>query len=146
MNEKSNVLFLCTGNSCRSQMAEGFLRHLAAEQFDAYSAGTEPAAEVHPLAVRVMAEIGIDISQQSPKGLKPYLGALPVRHLVVVCDGANDSCPRTWPGVLHRHYWPFPDPARLTGDADVVLAGFREVRDQIRQRIELWLEDPDATH
>jgi arsenate reductase len=144
MNDKPNVLFLCTGNSCRSQMAEGLLRHMAGERFEVYSAGTEPAANTHPLAIRVMSELGIDISQQEPKGLKPLLGSLPVRHAIIVCDGANQTCPRIWPGVLHRHYWPFYDPAQLTGDDDTVLAGFREVRDQIRERLAAWLQDPDA--
>lgn len=145
MNDKHNVLFLCTGNSCRSQMAEGFLRYFAGDQFEVYSAGTNPVEATHPLAIKVMAEVGIDISQQGPKGLKQYLGKLPVRHAVVVCDGANDSCPRIWPGMLHRHYWPFTDPAKLTGDEETVLAGFRAVRDQIRERIEKWLADPDAS-
>jgi arsenate reductase len=144
MDQRHNVLFLCTGNSCRSQMAEGWLRHLAGDSFAAYSAGTEPAGQTHPLAVRVMAEAGIDISQQQPKSLKQYLGKLPVRHMVVVCSGADESCPRIWPGVLHRHFWPFEDPAALTGLEEEVLAGFRQVRDQIRARIEAWLRDPDA--
>ena len=89
METKPNVLFLCTGNSCRSQMAEGFLRTYGDGKFNVYSAGTDPAASVNPLAVEVMAEKGIDISQQEPKSVSQFLGPLPVRHLVIVCDGAN---------------------------------------------------------
>ena len=139
MPAKHNILVLCTGNSCRSQMAEGFLRHHAGQQFDVYSAGTDPAAQVHPLAVQVMGEKGIDIGAQRPKSIKEYLGKLPIRFLIVVCDTADQACPRVFPGVLHRLFWPFEDPARLEGDPDTVLAGFRKVRDQIEARIRAWL-------
>ena len=91
---KPIVLILCTGNSCRSQMAEGFLHHYQPENFEPHSAGTQPQAEVHPLAVKVMAEAGIDISGQKPKNLNTYLGRAPVRHLLIVCDKANGTCPR----------------------------------------------------
>jgi len=134
-----NVLFLCTGNSCRSQMAEGLLRHHAGDRFNVYSAGTDPAERVHPLAVQVMSELGIDISNQRPKGVKEYLGKLQIRYLIIVCGGADESCPRVFPGVLHRLFWPFDDPAQLTGDDDEVLAGFRRVRDEIDQRLREWL-------
>ena len=136
---KHNVLFLCTGNSCRSQMAEGFLRHLAGARFEVYSAGTDPADRVHPLAVQVMAETGIDISGQRPKGVKEFLGRMPIRYLIIVCDGADESCPRIFPGVLHRLFWPFADPARFEGQPEEVLEGFRRVRDEIRQQVESWL-------
>ena len=91
MDTKPNVLFLCTGNSCRSQMAEGFLRELSSDRFSAYSAGTDPAESVHPLAVTVMAEKGIDISQQQPTNVSNYLGRLAVRHLIIVCAGAMNA-------------------------------------------------------
>jgi len=137
---KPHVLVLCTGNSCRSQMAEGFLRALAGDRFEVHSAGTRPAEAVHPLAVQVMAEAGIDISAQQPKSVQAYLGRLQVAHLIIVCDGANEECPRIFPGVLlHRHFWPFDDPARFTGTDEQVLTGFRRVRDEIRDRIEAWL-------
>ena len=137
---KPNVLVLCTGNSCRSQMAEGFLRALAGDQFEVHSAGTQPAETVHPLAVQVMAEAGIDISAQQPRSVQAYLGQLQVAHLIIVCDGANKECPRIFPGVLlHRHFWPFDDPARSTGTDEQVLTGFRRVRDEIRHKIEAWL-------
>jgi len=137
---KPNILVLCTGNSCRSQMAEGFFRHLAGDRFEVYSAGTRPAERVHPLAVQVMAEAGIDISAQQPTAVKQYLGRLHITHLTIVCDGANEECPRIFPGVLlHRHFWPFDDPARFTGTDEQILAGFRRVRDEIRDKIKAWL-------
>jgi arsenate reductase len=120
-------------------MAEGFLRQLAGDQFDVYSAGTRPAERVHPLAVQVMAEAGADISAQQPTAVHKYLGRLQITHLIIVCDGANEECPRIFPGVLHRHFWPFDDPARLTGTEDEIVAGFRRVRNEIRHKIENWL-------
>ena len=99
MQKKQNVLFLCTGNSCRSQMAEGLLRHLAGERFEALSAGLEPGKEVHPLAIQVMAEIGIDISSQQPKAVDVYLGKTMIHYLIIVCNKAQSTCPRIWPGL-----------------------------------------------
>jgi arsenate reductase len=139
MANKPNILILCTGNSCRSQMAEGLLRHFAGDMFNVYSAGTDPKQEVHPLAVRVMAEIGIDISQQRPKDLKEYLGKLGVQHLMIVCDRANQTCPAVWPMMRERHYWPFDDPATFVGPEEETLAEFRRVRDEIKQRLLIWL-------
>ena len=129
--DKPRVLFLCTGNSCRSQMAEGFLRKYAGGRFEVHSAGTLPKDEVHPLAVRVMQEAGIDISRQRPKGIDKYLGREAVRHLLIVCDNANKSCPRVWPGTFTRTYMPFDDPAEAEGDEEERLAAFRRVRDEI---------------
>jgi arsenate reductase len=137
---KQNVLILCTGNSCRSQMAEGFLRSLAGDRFDVYSAGTEPKGEVHPVAVQVMAEIGVDISEQRPKGLHVYFGRLPVHCLIVVCSSANETCPRFFPGLSERVYWPFDDPAEFKGPPEDRLAEFRQVRDEIRERLVEWLK------
>lgn len=139
METKPNVLFLCTGNSCRSQMAEGFLRHLGGDRFDVFSAGTDPAERVHPLAMRVMSERGVDISAQRPKGVKEYLGKFPIRYLIIVCGGADESCPRIFPGVLHRLFWPFDDPAKFEGSGEELLAGFRRVRDEIEQKLSDWL-------
>lgn len=136
---KPNVLFLCTGNSCRSQMAEGLLRKHGGDRFEVHSAGTDPAAEVHPLAVEVMRELGVDISAQRPKGVGDLLGRLAVRHLIIVCDGANESCPRIFPGMLHRHFWPFDDPAAFRGSPEATREKFRAVRDQIDARIQEWL-------
>ena len=139
MQPKSNVLILCTGNSCRSQMAEGLLRHYAGDRFEVFSAGTDPKGEVHPLAVRVMDEIGIDISGQRPKLLERYLGRLAIQHLIIVCDGANASCPSIWPMMQQRHHWPFDDPAAFAGDEAQTLDEFRRVRDEIRERLIEWL-------
>ncbi len=141
MDTKPNVLFLCTGNSCRSQMAEGFLRAHGSDKFTAYSAGTEPAERVHPLAAQVMAEKGIDIGNQEPKNVGQYLGRLPVRHLIIVCSGANEKCPRIFPGMLHRHFWPFDDPATFVGSPEATLEMFRTVRDEIEARIRQWLKE-----
>jgi len=137
---KPNVLVLCTGNSCRSQMAEGFLRQLAGDRFQVFSAGTEPKDEVHPLAVKVMTEAGIDIARQHPRNVKEFLGRLPVRYLIIVCDGANESCPRTFPGLVERLFWPFDDPAKFQGTPEATLGEFRRVRDEIRERIVQWLQ------
>lgn len=136
-----NILVLCTGNSCRSQIAEGYLRHFAADRFDVYSAGTDPKEEVHPLAVEVMAEDGVDISGQHPKGVKEYLGRMAVRYLIIVCGGANETCPRIWPGMLHRLYWPFDDPAVFEGSPEETRNEFRRVRDEIKLRILGWLKE-----
>lgn len=135
MTSKPNILVLCTGNSCRSQIAEGYLRHFGGERFDVYSAGTEPAERVHPLAIKVMAEDGIDISDGRPKSLKTYLARLHVRYLIIVCGGANESCPRIWPGMLERLYWPFDDPAAFRGSEADTLEEFRRIRDAIKEKV-----------
>lgn len=129
------VLFLCTGNSCRSQMAEGFLHELGGDRFTALSAGTEPADRVHPMAVEVMGEKGIDISHREPKNVREYLGRLAVRHLIIVCSGANEKCPRIFPGMMNRMFWPFDDPAGQP------VQEFRRVRDEIEARIKTWLAE-----
>jgi arsenate reductase len=141
MINKPMILVLCTGNSARSQMAEGFLRKYQGESFEVASAGTEPKPQVHPLAVRVMDEIGIDISNQRPKDLKAYLGRAPVRHILIVCDRANQSCPRVWPGAFTRTFMPFDDPAAATGTEAEKLAVFRRVRDEISQAMQTWVPE-----
>jgi arsenate reductase len=141
MESKPVVLFLCTGNSARSQMAEGLLRTKAGAAFEARSAGTEPAPAVHPLAVGVMREIGVDISAQRPKAVKELLGRLPVRHLIVVCDGANKKCPRVFPGMLTRDFWQIEDPAAFDGSENDALRKFREARDEISSRLDAWLAE-----
>jgi arsenate reductase len=144
MERKPIVLILCTGNSCRSQLAEGFLRHYAADRYEIHSAGTEPKSEIHPLAVQVMAEVGIDISEQKPKPLTDYLGRVPVRHLLIVCDKAQNSCPRVWPGAFTRSYLPFDDPANFDGTPEETLTEFRRVRDLIDDAMSTW--EPHAAH
>jgi len=141
MEKKKNVLFLCTGNSARSQMAEGLLRHMASDRFEVMSAGLEPKNAVHPLAVEVMREIGIDIGAQRPKTVELYLGRVPVHYLIVVCNRAQATCPRIWPGLMdgNRYYWPLDDPAALQGSADEQLAMFRVVRDELQEKLREWI-------
>lgn len=127
------VLFLCTHNSARSQMAEGLLRHLAGGRFEVHSAGTE-ATHVRPRAIDAMREIGVDISGQESKTLERYLGE-PFEYVVTVCDDANEACP-VFPGAQNRLHWSFEDPSKATGSEEEQLAVFRRVRDEIQARIE----------
>jgi arsenate reductase len=131
--EKTKVLFLCTHNSARSQMAEGLLRNLAGNRFEVMSAGTE-ATHVRPLAVRAMDEVGIDISGQESKTLERYLGET-FDYVITVCDDANEACP-VFPGARRRLHWSFEDPAQATGSEEERRRVFQSVRDQIRERIE----------
>jgi arsenate reductase len=130
------VLFLCTHNSARSQMAEAFLRRLAGDRFEAASAGTE-ATRVHPLALRVMAEVGIDLGTHTSKTVDQLLDR-PWDYVITVCDSANERCP-LFPGWTTRLHWSFEDPSQATGSEDRRLATFRRVRDEIRTRLERWL-------
>jgi arsenate reductase len=130
---KHRVLFICTHNSARSQMAQGLLRRLGGERFEVFSAGTE-ATHVRPLAIHAMAEIGIDISGQQSKTLDRYLGE-PFDDVITVCDAANETCP-IFPGAKQRRHWSFEDPSKATGSEDEQLAVYRRVRDEIRVRIE----------
>jgi arsenate reductase len=139
-----NILVLCTGNSCRSQMAEGYLRHYAGDRFNVYSAGTDPTDRLNPVAVKVMAEDGIDISSGKPKHVKEFLGRMAVRYLIIVCGGANESCPRIFPGMSQKLYWPFDDPAAFHGSEQETLEEFRRVRDEIKNQIVPWLETEGA--
>lgn len=124
---------MCTHNSARSQMAEGLLRHLTGDRFEAYSAGTE-ATHVRPQALRVMGELGIDISGQESKTLDRYLGE-PFDYVITVCDDAKEACP-FFPGAAQRLHWSLPDPAAAEGTEDERLEVFRSVRDRLRQHIE----------
>ena len=133
---KSRVLFLCTHNSARSQMAEGLLKYLAGDRFEAYSAGTV-ATRVRPEALSVMAELGMDISGQESKTLERYLGE-PFEYVVTVCDDANESCP-VFPGARERLHWSFEDPSRAEGEGEMRLAVFRRVRDEILARVDAEL-------
>ena len=130
------VLFLCTGNSARSQIAEGLLRFLGKDDFDVFSAGSDPQG-LNPLALRVMGEIGIDISHQRSKHLDEYLGQ-DFDYVITVCDQANESCP-TFPGDPKRIHWSYPDPAAGVGDDAARYQAFRKVRDQLRERLHLWI-------
>ena len=140
----TRVLFLCTGNSARSQMAEAFLRKYAGDRFEAHSAGLEPK-NIHPLAIQVMREKGIDISNQASKGVDTYLGKALFQYLVTVCDDAEKNCPTVWPGVNQRMHWSFEDPAAFEGTDEEKLAKFREIRDKVEQRLKSWLEEQGVT-
>jgi arsenate reductase len=137
---KQRVLFLCTGNSARSQMAEAFLRKYGGDRFEPHSGGLEPKG-VNPLTIQVMKEAGIDISNQTSKGLETYLGRTHFQYLVTVCADADKNCPTVWPGVNTRMHWSFEDPARFEGTREEKLAKFREVRDLIEQRIREWVAE-----
>jgi arsenate reductase len=137
---KQNVLFLCTGNSARSLMAEALLRARAGDFFDVYSAGTDPRG-VNPLTVRVLREIGVDTAGLRSKGFKEFFGRLPLRYLIVVCSGADRTCPNVWPAACERLFWRFEDPARSEDTDDDPLDRFREVRDLIDERIQGWLAE-----
>jgi arsenate reductase (thioredoxin) len=133
---RTRVLFLCTHNSARSQMAEGLLRELGGDRFEVHSAGTE-ASLVRPLAIQVMDEIGVDISAQESKTLNRYLGD-PFDYVVTVCDEANEACP-FFPGAKERLHWSLPDPSAAEGTEEERLVVFRSVRDQIRDRVQTEL-------
>jgi arsenate reductase len=132
------VLVLCTGNSCRSQMAEGFLRKFGAGQIEVYSAGLDPKG-VNPYAVTVMKEVGIDISEQSSKHLNIFRNQT-FDYIITVCDHAAERCPSFSGGEVRLH-WPFEDPAAAVGTQEEILEHFRRIRDQIGQRILSWLDE-----
>ncbi len=134
---KPAVLFLCTGNSCRSQMAEGWLRHLAGSRFEALSAGTHPVG-LNPGAVQAMAEAGIDISRQRSKHVNDVLLPQP-EYVVTVCDRAKDTCPVIRGGTATLH-WSFDDPADAEGSDEDRATVFRRVRDEIAEKIRQWLK------
>lgn len=135
---KPVVLFLCTGNSARSQMAEALLRQLAGDRFDARSAGIAPRP-IHPLTLRVMNEIGVDISEQRSKDVREFLGRMSIAHAIIVCAKAQQHCPALYPFALETLYWPFDDPAAAEGGEDEQLEKFRAVRNAIAARLRIWL-------
>jgi arsenate reductase len=136
MTKKPSILILCTGNSCRSHLAEGILRKACGGLIDVQSAGSKPAGYVHPLAIKVMAEIGIDISQHRSKHLDEFLLA-DIETVITVCGDADQACP-IFPGQLNRYHWGFDDPAHATGTDEQKLAVFRRVRDEIRRVFEAY--------
>jgi arsenate reductase len=133
MTSKHRVLILCTGNSCRSQMAEGFVNHLLGDTWEARSAGTQPAERVHPLAVRVMAESGVDVSRSTPRSVTEFLDET-WDLVVTVCDSAQESCP-VFPRPVPKLHLPFDDPARAEGTEKQRLSVFTRVRDEIRAKL-----------
>jgi len=130
------ILILCTGNSCRSHMAEGILRAAAGDLVEVHSAGSKPAGYVHPKAIQVLGEIGIDISGHSSKSMNEFLER-DIRTVITVCGHADQACPR-YPGQVHRHHWGFDDPAHATGTVEEILAQFRRVRDEIKLVFEAY--------
>ena len=128
---KPSILILCTGNSCRSHMAEGILRAAAGDILEVHSAGSRPTGFVHPKAIAVLAEIGIDISSHTSKSMNDFLDR-DIDTVITVCGNADQACP-IFPGQIHRHHWPFDDPAHATGTEEEQLAVFRRVRDEIRR-------------
>ena len=128
---KPTVLILCTGNSCRSHMAEGVLREVAGDVLNVQSAGSAPTGSVHPLAILTLGEIGIDISSHTSKHMNEFLSGN-VETVITVCDNADQACP-SFPGLSYRHHWPFPDPAKAEGTEAEIRNIFEEVRDDIRR-------------
>jgi arsenate reductase len=138
------VLFVCTGNSARSIMGEALLRHHAGTRFEAYSAGTEPKG-VNPLTLRVLEEAGVDTAGLTSKSTADFLGTMRVHHAIIVCDTAQQTCPRIQPFAAETHYWPVPDPAAVTGSEAVRLQAFRDVRNLIDEKLLAWLAEVQAT-
>jgi len=144
---KPTTLILCTGNSCRSHIAEGVLRATAGDLVNVQSAGSKPAGFVHPLAVQAMADIGIDISRHRSKHMNEFL-TQPVHTVITVCGKADQVCP-VFPGQVNRHHWPFDDPAQAPGSDAEKMESFRRVRDEIRRVFEAYadgLRDGDKMH
>lgn len=134
------VLFLCTGNTARSQMGEALLRKRAGHVFEVYSAGAEPKDRVFPPVVEVMKEIGIDISDNKPKGIATFLGKMHFEKVIVVCADADKKCPQIF-GPSQRVFWPFEDPAAIAGSNEKIIAMTRNIRDQIDAKICSWLKE-----
>jgi arsenate reductase len=139
MPEITKVLFLCTGNSCRSQIAEAWLRELGGDAFEVYSAGLEPHG-VNPYTTIVMEETGYDMRDHRSKHLYEYMGKINFDYLITVCGNADERCP-FFPGMGTRIHWPFEDPAAFEGPEEEKLAFFRKIRDQIKAKILAWLDD-----
>ena len=136
-SQKQRVLFLCTGNSCRSQMAEGFLGHLAGNQFEIFSAGTHPS-RVNPRAITAMAELGVDISNHKSQSIDEFLDQN-FDYVITVCDSARETCP-VFPNSNQSLHWSFEDPAEATGTEEQVMQVFRKVRGQIREKIQMFVK------
>ena len=143
MSDRKRVLILCTGNSARSQMAEGLLRHLAHDRFEVNSAGVSPT-QVRREAITAMSEIGIDISKHYSKSVDHFKGQ-EFDYVITVCDNANEQCP-VFPGNTKRIHWAFDDPAKTSGTEEARLAEFRRVRDEILQRLRLFVEATAGGH
>ncbi len=132
--DREKALFLCAHNSCRSQMAKGFLRHLAGDRYDAHSAGLYPLP-VDAMTAKVMDEEGIDVSGEKPTDISQYLGVDDWDHVVIVCEATERACPHVYPTIHERLVWPLPDPKLFQGTHEEKLQNFREVRDQIKKHV-----------
>ena len=137
---KAKVLFMCTGNSARSQIAEALLKKYAGDKFDVYSAGLEPK-DINPYTKQALQEIGISLEGHYAKHVREYMGKLKFRYLITVCSDAEEKCPATFHGISHRLHWSFEDPAAFVGSDEEKLQKFRDVRDQIDQQIKNWLAE-----
>ena len=138
--EKRRVLFLCTGNTARSIMGEAILRHIAGDRFEVHSAGLEPSS-VRPETLRVLEEDGYDTDGLHSKPVDAYLGQMFINYLITVCEQAEKNCPHIWPPGGERIFWPVEDPATVEGDETERLGAFRRARDDMRTRIDGWLQD-----
>ncbi len=142
--QKSKVLILCTGNSCRSHMAEGILRNAASDLIEVASAGSDPSGYVHPKAITALEEIGIDISAHTSKHMNDFLEQ-EIHTVITVCGNADQACP-TYPGQAHRHHWGFEDPAHAEGSEDEIMEIFRKVRDEIKLVFEAYAAGIRSAH
>lgn len=138
MKKKARVLFFCKHNSCRSQMAEAYLKKQASDRFEVFSAGLYPEM-IHPVVEVVLQEDGVSIHDQTAKSIDLYLGKQPLDHIIIVCQEGEAECPRLYPFALHVERWPIADPAQVQGDKETILAAFRNTRDDIKRRVEQWL-------
>ncbi len=142
MEKKKRVLFYCKHNSCRSQIAEAYLRHFTDGKYDIYSAGLNPEP-IHPMVKSVLLEDGISLEGQSPKGIDLYLGKEPFNNIIIVCQEGEAECPKLYPFAMKTERWALSDPAEVTGDKNEILAAFRHTRDQIKNKIQIWLGQKD---
>jgi arsenate reductase len=142
MANKTKVLFLCTGNSARSQMAEALLRKYAGDTFEIHSAGLKPQG-INPYTTQTLEELGVDLSGHRCKSVSEYLGKVHFQYVIIVCRHAEESCPRIFPGVNIRLNWEFDDPIAFEGSDEEKLQKFREIRDQIDQRVREWLVEKE---
>ena len=142
--DRQRVLFLCAHNAARSQMAEALLRHHAGDQFEVLSAGLNPT-EIHPMTLRVLEEDGIGTDALRAEGLDRYMAKVTVQYAIVVCEKTQEHCPKLYPFAQRTLYWPFEDPAAFQGSPAEQLEKFREVRDQIDQRVRSWLSEARVT-
>jgi arsenate reductase (thioredoxin) len=143
MSDKTRVLFLCTRNSARSQMAEAFLRQYGQDHYEPHSAGLAPG-EIDPMTVQVMSERGFDLSGHRAKGIDEYLGKVLFQYLIVMCAEAEKNCPSVWPGLSERLFWPVEDPSASTGSEQERLTAFRTARDRIEAMVKHWVAETGA--